>query len=390
VMPMAVPPKQDGPFDPADPNLLFRPVPLKQALARNLHLCLIAEIAFDPYVIPLGKDPSNWDKLAQRNIAWSGVGSAQAVTTFDIRPTRAGLPKDQTPDELMIDWGNTPPGLAALIYVPSLNAGDILSLAHRMYASHRLTRVDDHTLRCETGGVSYVPIPPTGGVNCAGLLSVDMPTGLPRGRSYDVAVRQLTDAFAEAPPRIQSQLRERPALAAFPAVFSWRRVIGAFQLTIPVRSKPELLPQEERDLSVLRWIGAAIPPSSRWYLVFRRYLDQIAGRVSTFGGDPTQILPSPTGNGAPEAPCPAERDEERFARTGKIAGLIFDRFGDFEGFLLDAEDGEASFRSRERDMEALVERAWRERLRVTVWAERCEPRRPLSIVVREPPTQFRE
>jgi len=33
----------------------------------------------------------------------------------------------------------------------------------------------------------------------------------------------------------------------------------------------------------------------------------------------------------------------------------------------------------------LAERAWRERLRITVWAERHEPHRPLSIIVREPP-----
>lgn len=42
----------------------------------TLHQCLVAEIAFDPIPIPVGKDPHNWDKLAQRNLAWSDVGSA--------------------------------------------------------------------------------------------------------------------------------------------------------------------------------------------------------------------------------------------------------------------------------------------------------------------------
>ena len=61
--------------------------------------------------------------------------------------------------------------------------------------------------------------------------------------------------------------------------------------------------------------------------VFRRYLEQIAERVKAFGGDPVGILPSPTGDGGRKHP-----PEEHKAFTGKIAGLIFDRFGDFEGF----------------------------------------------------------
>ena len=81
-LPVEVPANQDGPFDLNDPNPNFRPVALKAALARNLHLRLMAEIDFDATPIPQGKDPSNWDKLAQRNIAWSDAGSAQAVTTL--------------------------------------------------------------------------------------------------------------------------------------------------------------------------------------------------------------------------------------------------------------------------------------------------------------------
>ncbi|MFQ5435422.1 MAG: hypothetical protein ACE5FD_11155 [Anaerolineae bacterium] len=147
---------------------------------------------------------------------------------------------------------------------------------------------------------------------------------------------------------------------------------------------------EERDLSVLRWIGEAIPHHNRWYPVFRRYLEQIGERVKVFGGDPTQILPSPTGDGRRERPPHKPPEEEkRMAFTGKISGLIFDRFGDFEGFLLDTEDGDRKFFSRERDLEELAERAWRERLRITVWAECDEPHRPLTIIVHQPPVSFR-
>jgi hypothetical protein len=81
-------------------------------------------------------------------------------------------------------------------------------------------------------------------------------------------------------------------------------------------------------------------------------------------------------------------EERRLAFTGKISGLIFDRFGDFEGFLLDTEDGEREYCSREREVKDSAERAWRERLQITVWAECGEPHRPLSIIVRQPPAPF--
>jgi hypothetical protein len=386
-LPVDVPPKQDGPFDKNDLNPNFRPVALKAALARNLHLCVIAEIDFDQTPIPLGKDPSNWDKLAQRNIAWSDSGSAQSVTTFDMRPTPVGLPASQPPDELVIDWNNIPPGSTAQIYLPAVPVETILSMADRMYTSHRLTRFDAHTLQCKTSGITYVPIPAATGINYAGLLTIDLPDGLHRGDIFNVFVRQITNQFGKlaAPPpaRIAAE-----AIAAVREI-EWRRVIGAFQLTIPVRSKHVLLPREERDLSVLRWIAEFIPHHSRWYPVFHRYVSQIGGRVFTFGGDPNQILPSPTGDGRRKHRRHEEPEsEKRKAFTGKIAGLIFDRFGDFEGFILDTEDGDREFFNREKKMEELAQRVWRERLRITVWVQCDEPNRPASITIREPPAPF--
>ncbi len=395
-LPVDVPPKQDGPFDVNDANLNFRPVSLKAALARNLHLCLIAEVNFDPAPIPLGKDPSNWDKLAQRNIAWSDVNTAQSLTTFEIKSTPIGLPGRQTPDELMIDWNNIPTGTTAQIYLPAVNVETILGMADRMYTSHRLSRVDGHTLQCKAGGISYVPIPSGAGSNYAGLLTVDLPAGMPRGEVFNVFVRQLTDAFGKAtpppppPPRIAVR-RAAAAAASTSTEIRWRRVLGAFQLTIPVRNKKVLLVREERDLSVLRWIGNFIPHHSRWFPVFQRYLSQIAGRVTAFGGDPSQILPSPTGEGKRRHHHHEEPEgEERRGFTGKIAGLIFDAFGDFEGFVLDTGEHEHKFFSRERNIEILAERAWRERLRVTVWVEAHELHRARAILVREPPVPFRE
>ena len=406
---------------------------------KNLHQCLIAEVAFDPVPIPAGKDPSNWDKLAQRNLAWSDVGSATAVTTFEIRPSPVGLPVGQRVDELMIDWGSTPAGSVATLYLPGVDADEILDIASRIYVSSSLERVDEHTIRCEPRGITYLPIPAASGADRAGLLTVEPPGDLDIGQEFTVAVRQVTNAFAgtlrEKDDRIDAAPAKRRRRSAPTAALAraavgqaavsqegnmarggydlsqWRRVMGAFQLTVPVKPKQSLLFTEERHLSVLRWIFEAIPTGSRWYPVFERYVDVIGGRVRAFGGDPTQVQPSPFGHprhgkeppGTGEHDGPRDDDpwghgphdhgphghgshgEERFPNSGKIAGLMFDRFGDFEGFVLEADERERRYFSRERDIEILAERAWRERLRVTVFSEPDEPQRAESIVIWEPP-----
>lgn len=73
---------------------------------------------------------------------------------------------------------------------------------------------------------------------------------------------------------------------------------------------------------------------------------------------------------------------EEAASSGGAMRAQPDGFGDFEGFLLDTEDGERKFFNREKEIEELAERAWRERLRIAVWTERDEPHRPLSIIIR--------
>jgi hypothetical protein len=70
-------------------------------------------------------------------------------------------------------------------------------------------------------------------------------------------------------------------------------------------------------------------------------------------------------------------------------GLVHDRFGDFERFLLLTEQGrEESFRSREHAIERLVTRAWAERQVITVFALSQHPHVPVTIVVRRAPEPF--
>ena len=375
----------DGPFGFFGLSTAF---PIQQAILRNPHQCLIAEIAFDPVPIPFGKDPGNWDKLAQRNIAWSDLGSGRALDTFEIRPTPMPPTPKEPPDELMIDWGNTPKGTPASIFLPGVSADEVLDMASRMYTTRRLSRSDDHTLHCQAGGITYIPIPYGSKVDYAGLLSLDLPPALRPGQRFNVVVRQVTNAFTslQTPPRLMETSSEK-GRAARARANQWRRVHGAFQLTMPVHGdRKALLLNEERLLSVMKWIGEAIPAQNRWHAVFERYLVEIGGRVTVFGGDPGLILPSPTGDGKKP---PVGGDGERGkAFTGKISGLIFDHFGDFDGFILETGQGERKFHSRETEMEELAERAWRERLRITVRAEGDEPHRATSIVVHRPPAAF--
>lgn len=238
VLPLNASGTVDGPFtDSSNP-----PKPIGQAIMRNLHQCLVAEVAFDPITIPLGVDPSNWDKLAQRNLAWSDAGSAQAVTNFEIRPTSATLPPGERPDELMIDWNTTPIGSVANLYLPSVTSDQLLAMASRMYTFHRLQQVDDHTISTETGGVTYVPVPPGQEANLAGCLYITLPNAMPRGRTHNVVVRQLTNAFAKGRQAPQQIIRKgaragghASATGESSSTISWRKVIGAFQLSIPVR-----------------------------------------------------------------------------------------------------------------------------------------------------------
>jgi hypothetical protein len=298
VLPVNVDAKKDGPFqDPANP-----PLPIQKAILRNSHQCLIAEISFDPISIPGGKDPFNSDKLAQRNLAWGDLanpgvdGSRRAINNFEIRPTPQTLPPHETPDELMIEWGNVPAGTTAQIYLPAVDVDDVLRTADGMYTTHSLARVDSHTIECAADGIVYIPVPRGPELNFAGLLSLDFPAGIMRGQHFNVVVKQLTSAFGTTntpPPGAPSHAAA--VVKKYP--IKWRRVLGAFQVNIPVQTKSLLLPREERLLSVMRWIGEAISADSRWYPVFRRYLDQLSDRVAGFGGNPDDVLPSPDGDG---------------------------------------------------------------------------------------------
>jgi hypothetical protein len=383
VMPASPP---AGNFDgPWPPNTLSS---IHDAMTLFPHQCLMAEIRFDDTPIPPGATSSTSDKLAQRNIAWldgpnpGTAASRRMMHPVQVRPT----PKSSVdPDELMIFWGSTPHGSAAQLYLPAQDAAAILRLADRRYTEHQLRLVDAHTIGCATGGATFIPLP-EGTALAAGLLSIDLPPGIRKGDTHTITVRQLTDAIATPPPppppppRIAARARASAAAVPVPNLLRWRRVAGAFQFFLTISTREQLLLSEERLLAVMRSILLQTPPQKRWYPVLLRYIEDIAGRVRGFGGDPGAIKPSPTGD-VPGLHHPRHEEEDEI--TGKIEGIIYDHFGDFDGFIVEAESGRHHrFYNREAPMLAVVRRAWIERTRVTVFAERHHSHVPRSVILR--------
>jgi hypothetical protein len=254
-------------------------------LIRSEHQCLVSEIAFTPAPAQNGSTPSVSDKLAQRNLAIVAstnpglVFSRRISQTFEIRPSMS----NQEPDELMIDWGNIPVKSVATIYLPGIAASDMMLLASKKYRSHRLVRIDEHTLKCDTGGITYLPIPFTDG-NFPGMLTVDLPEGIEKGQVFKVVIKQVTDEPQKA-TRTRVEVH-KPGI---------RHIVGSFQLTIPVRTKAEMLPGQQRLLSNLRWIERAIPKGNRWAPVFGKYVVHVANRVNALGGNESKVSPSSSG-----------------------------------------------------------------------------------------------
>ena len=273
-----------------------------QDLMRGKHQGLVAEIRFGPDLIPTGASPADNDNLAQRNLAIvesdnPGFPDSHLVQhTFDLRTTwlpkqeKAGIPvvahvaddpnrgehgrqRDHVhaaePDELMIQWGNLPRDAEVTLYMPALNADAIIDAARKRTGSPRLERIDTHTIRCVVADITHVPLIAPAPTQVAGLITIRLPDSVKTGDSFRVITRQL---------------------GGLP-----RRVLGTFELFIPVSIGDKIRPEEERLLSVLKNIGKSMRLTSRWHPVFQRYLAGTGEKVRGLGGSPEQIEPSATG-----------------------------------------------------------------------------------------------
>ena len=411
-----------------------------QTLFPSSHACLVAQIAFDDSPIPTGQGlgPENFDKFAQRNLVVTlsdnpGPPETHRVPqTFDIRPgvtPSGGGGLLDYPDELMIDWGETPVGSIAHIYWPQVAASDVLALAKAFYSTHQLSAADAHTIQCTVRrNYTFVPVPPGAGENFAGLFTIDLPPGIHAGQEFTITVKRISTRKADikpppAPPPPPPKIAGPAAPAAGSALavgstnlphkkeVDWRYVVGTFAVQIPVTTSKVMLPIEENTFAILKWRYEQMAHTNRWRPVLQRYLEYIAHRIDGLGGQSWKIPPSPWGyhpkhgghgphHGQPgpghghghhgEWPWPGDPRHGEREHTGKVEGLAYDRFGDFEGFLLVTEGGERrAYRSREAEIEALARFSWEDRAVVTVVSRDHEPSIPVAVILRRAPPQPR-
>jgi hypothetical protein len=398
---------------PADGGPFTGPAPLLSIadLIRGTHQCLVAEINFDLDPISIGATTANSDKLAQRNLAIDHSDNPGAPDThrvqhpFSIRPTTAQPQPTRGPDELMIYWGSTPVGTIGTLYLPGTNASEVVRLAERLYSRNSLKAVEPASVQMEvTGRVTYVPVPSGGIGDLAGLLTLDLPPTVRRGQRFRVVLHQVIDAPAARPavnpasPNVVNRVRVTAVAAEAERVqalaerkLTARHIVGAFQFSVLVQTRSEILPIVDRTLANLRRVIGEIPHENRWYPVMRQYLSQVAKRAVALGGVDEQHglgahghHPPPRGHDHPPHHDPRHdtrhEQENRVHFEGKINGICFDQFGDFNGFMLKTEKELRKFVSTEPEMKLVVEEAWRDRLAVLVSAERSEPHEPISIV----------
>ncbi|MEL6125571.1 MAG: galactose oxidase early set domain-containing protein, partial [Pseudomonadota bacterium] len=265
-------PNGDGPYQ-EDP-LAGGPLRSVFDSIRNYHQCLVAEIYYEEDPINFGDTPGASDNLSQRNLVLetsSTPGNAASRTihsTMMIQPSKtAAVALAATtaaagrlrPDELIIWWHTLPEGTEIDLYIPSIEADRILAMAGLRPNGNPLQKIDAHTLRASYGDVTFIPIP--GGLNkpipC--LISIRLPSGVTAGDTHRAVVQQIAGRS--------------------------RLILGGIEFRIPVDHAPNFLDHEIRKLSILRAIQLKMDKNDRWWPVFERYLEGIAGRVDGLGGD---------------------------------------------------------------------------------------------------------
>lgn len=311
----------------------------------------------------------------------------RVLQTIDVRPSPPAQSTDPTsilsyPDEMMIDWSNTPPGSVANIYWPGVSAQSVLTLAAQLYPSQALSAADANTVQCRVvSAVTYIPIPAGTGDSFAGLFSVSLPASVQIGDEFEIVVRRITTRQGTQatppnkplPPRVATAIPEKQRV--------WRYITGSFLVRIPIQKLSAILPNDETLLAVLKWRLGQIDSGNRWYPVLLRYINYLSNRINGRGGNASEIPPSPNGY-QPPSRTPAKRPGEH-CYTGKVIGIRYDRFGDFEGFTIMSEEGqEHYFRGREHKMEEIVRGAWMERTLISVFVKSHDPDWSASIVLR--------
>lgn len=337
---------------------------------RGQHQCIVAEVHYPPSPIPAGAAPADSDQLSQRNLAVvesDNPGDAASHTvahTFDLKPSQTRLPDTLLglagagspalvaerqlilPDELFLRWHGLPRDSLVEIYLPDVDIEQVLLFASARPGYGSLTAIDEHTIGCRVGDVTYLPLPGDRPTNIAGLLTIQLPPTVQTGETYRVSAHQVSGRT--------------------------RSIIASFQVTIPVSTAHLMRPEAQRTYDVLSAIGATIGAGDRWRPIFDRYLQALKSRLVSIGG---VVRP---GGGQDDGHHKPPRD----AIVGKVTEIMYDCFGDFEGFVLDACGSLHAFHAREHRIWRLVEAAADHRLVVVVEAATDDPDQIRRIALR--------
>lgn len=280
-----------------------------QELVRGRHQCLVAEVFFPPDATDPGETPGSSDNLSQRNIAIvfsdnpGGPDSHTAMHTFEVKPSSlphvpAHTPLEaipvsgasftgelthathqklrRQPDELMFRWWNLPADSEVTLHFSDVDTAEIVRLAGLRLSPAPFTVLDKRTLRLDVAGTTWVPLPGGRALHVPALLTVRLPDGVTSGTTYRMSVHQVDGQSG--------------------------RVIGAFELTIPVSKASLILDDEVRTLSVMKHILSTIPPDNRWYPLFQQYVQGLGAKVDALGGDSGSVHGNPDGSGDPYTP----------------------------------------------------------------------------------------
>ncbi|KMP77368.1 hypothetical protein TU62_04685 [Bacillus cereus] len=294
----------DGPWPEASCRSIME-------LMRGRHMCLVAEVAFDPDPTNPGETPGSSDNLSQRNLAIidsdnpGGPDSHTAVHTFEVKPSDEKMIKRGYPDELLFRWYNLPKKSEVTLYFSNIDTTDIIQLSSKRKSQASFTVVNKHTIRFKVADASWLSLPSGSLQNIPVLLSIKLPDNITYGQNFRISVHQVSGLIN-------------------------RKIIGAFEFTIPVSKAELILDEERRTLSVMKYIAGTIPSDNRWYPIFKRYLHFLSEKVNALGGDADAISPNPDGSGEPYKP-EVEREkgcEEHFCQLIEclLKSEVLDKF----------------------------------------------------------------
>ena len=378
--PTNVPSGSDGPFSGR--------VSIVQ-LMRGIHTCMVAEVRFQPGTVdPIGNGatPASSDRLSQRNLAIVESDNPGTIATHTVQHTLLMKPskiaKGTTGaaltsvgpsetghqfDELVIRWHDLPRDTQASIFAPDWKADEILALANSLRTGpQKLSKIDDNTIGCTVGDISFIPIPASQQPVPA-LLTLKLPLTVRDGEQFKIDVQQHSGPTFQRrvsgigiDERVLSHVETHRF--STDVNFSARKTLGAFRLRVAVKIGDALLSKLVRNYAVLKYIFEAIPLSDPWRPVFVRYIAQLGDQIKGLGVDPDSVPAS-----ADDPGIPGRGVGERDCLTGKVVEVIFDCFGDFEGFVLEACDCKRHrFNTREKGIRDLVLRAVKEGLLISV------------------------